>query len=62
MVSSSENQGDQAMGAFIYDTNGMLLFAGLDKAAALAYAQLFEFAQFTLVIRESKATGQLRQA
>ena len=45
------------MGAFIYDTNGMLLFAGLDKAAALAYAQLFELAQFTLVIREPKRQG-----
>ena len=40
------------MGAFIYDSNGMLLFSGLDKAAALAYARLFELAQFTLVIRE----------
>ena len=57
MVSSSENQGDQAMGAFIYDTNGMLLFSGLDKAAALAYANLFELAQFTLVIREPRNQG-----
>ena len=38
------------MGAFIYDTNGMLLFSGLNKAAAMAYANLFELAQFTLVI------------
>ena len=50
------------MAAFIYDTNGMLLFAGLDKAAALAYAHLFELAQFTLVISEPKTTGQLRRA
>ena len=57
MVSSSENQGDQAMGAFIYDTNGMLLFSGLNKAAALAYANLFELAQFTLVIREPRDQG-----
>ncbi|CAK29330.1 Hypothetical protein SynRCC307_2427 [Synechococcus sp. RCC307] len=57
MVSSSENQGDQAMGAFIYDTNGMLLFSGLNKAAALAYANLFELAQFTLVIREPRNQG-----
>ena len=45
------------MGAFIYDSNGMLLFSGLDKAAALAYAKLFELAQFTLVIREPKRQG-----
>jgi|TARA_B100000524_G_C23531843_1_gene328035 hypothetical protein len=45
------------MGAFIYDTNGMLLFSGLDKAAALAYANLFELAQFTLVIREPRDQG-----
>ena len=45
------------MGAFIYDNNGMLLFSGLDKAAALAYAKLFELAQFTLVIREPKRQG-----
>ena len=45
------------MGAFIYDSNGMLLFSGLDKAAALAYARLFELAQFTLVIREPKRQG-----
>ena len=57
MVRSSENQGDQAMGAFIYDTNGMLLFSGLNKAAALAYANLFELAQFTLVIREPRDQG-----
>ena len=57
MVSSSENQGDQAMGAFIYDNNGMLLFSGLNKAAALAYAYLFELAQFTLVIREPRNQG-----
>ena len=50
------------MGAFIHDSNGTLLSAWLDKVAALAYAQLFELAQFTLVIREPKATGQLRQA
>ena len=55
---ASANQGDQAMGAFIYDSNGMLLFSGLDKAAALAYARLFELAQFTLVIREPKRQGQ----
>ena len=54
---SSANQGDQAMGTFIYDTNGMLLFSGLNKAAALAYAELFELAQFTLVIREPKRQG-----
>ena len=42
------------MGAFIYDTNGMLLFSGLDKAAAVAYAELFELTQFTLVIREPR--------
>ena len=57
MVSSSENQGDQAMGAFIYDTNGMLLYSGVNKAAALAYANLFELAQFTLVIREPRNQG-----
>jgi hypothetical protein len=57
MVRSSAKQGDQAMGAFIYDTNGMLLFSGLNKAAALAYANLFELAQFTLVIREPKRQG-----
>ena len=57
MVRSSKNQGDQAMGAFIYDTNGMLLFSGLNKAAALAYANLFELAQFTLVIREPRDQG-----
>ena len=45
------------MGAFIYDSNGMLLFSGLDKAAALAYARLFELAQFTLAIREPKRQG-----
>lgn len=55
---ASAKQGDQAMGAFIYDSNGMLLFSGLDKAAALAYARLFELAQFTLVIREPKRPGQ----
>ena len=42
------------MGAFIYDTNGMLLFSGADKAAALAYAKLFALAQFTLVVREPR--------
>ena len=42
------------MGAFIYDTNGMLLFSGLDKAAAFAYAELFELTQFTLIIREPR--------
>ena len=57
MVRSSENQEHQAMGAFIYDTNGMLLFSGLDKAAALAYAKLFELTQFTLVIREPRHPG-----
>ena len=57
MVSSSENQGDQAMGAFIYDTNGMLLYSGVNKAAALVYANLFELAQFTLVIREPRNQG-----
>ena len=45
------------MGAFIYDTNGMLLFSGLNKAAALGYANLFELTQFTLVIREPKRQG-----
>ena len=45
------------MGAFIYDTNGMLLFSGLNKNAALAYANLFELTQFTLVIREPKRQG-----
>ena len=45
------------MGAFIYDTNGMLLFSGLNKADALAYANLFELAQFTLVIREPRNQG-----
>ena len=45
------------MGTFIYDTNGMLLFSGFNKAAALAYAELFELAQFTLVIREPKRQG-----
>ena len=39
------------MGAFIYDANGMLLFSGADKAAALAYAKLFALAQFTLLVR-----------
>ena len=46
--------GDQAMGAFIYDSNGMLLFSGVDKAAALAYAKLFELATFTLVLHKAK--------
>ena len=46
------------MGAFIYDTNGMLLFSGLNKAAAFAYANLFELTQFTLVVREPKKQGQ----
>ena len=54
MVRSSASQGGQAMGAFIYDTNGMLLFSGLDKAAAFAYAELFELTQFTLIIREPR--------
>jgi len=42
------------MGAFIYDTNGMLLFSGLDKDAAISYAELFELTEFTLVIREPR--------
>ena len=54
---SSANQGNQAIGAFIYESNGMLLLSGLDTASALAYAKLFELAQFTLVIREPKRQG-----
>ena len=42
------------MGTFIYDSNGMLLFSGIDKAAALAYAKLFELASFTLVLHKAK--------
>ena len=49
------------MGAFIYDTNGMLLFSGLDKAAALAYAKLFELTQFTLIIREPRKPGAIKR-
>ena len=46
------------MGAFIYDSNGMLLFSGADKAAALAYAKLFALVQFTLVVREPRRQGR----
>ena len=49
------------MGAFIYDTNGMLLFSGLDNAAALAYARLFELTQFTLIIREPRKPGAIKR-
>ena len=45
------------MGVFIYDSNGMLLFSGLDKAAAVAYAELFELTEFTLVIGEQMTQG-----
>ena len=41
-------------GRFHLRTNGMLLFSGADKAAALAYAKLFALAQFTLVVREPR--------
>ena len=40
------------MGVFIYDTKGMLLFSGLDKAAALAYAELFQLTEYSLVVWE----------
>ena len=44
-------------GAFIYDTKGMLRFAGSDQAAALSYAQLFSIERFTLLIREPRRTN-----
>ena len=45
------------MGALIYDSNGMLRFAGVDKAAALACSKLFALAGFTLVVRKLKRRG-----
>ena len=53
MVKASDKQEVQVMGVFIYDTKGMLLFSGLEKAAAVAYAELFGLTDFTLVVRES---------
>ena len=41
-------------GAFIYDSNGMLRYAGADQAAALGYAKLFSMARFTLLVREPR--------
>lgn len=42
------------MSVFIYDTRGMLLYSGLDKAAALAYAELFQLTDYILVVWESR--------
>ena len=41
-----------AMNAYIYDSNGMLLYSGLDQAAAFGYAKLFELDRFTLVLHK----------
>ena len=41
-------------GAFLYDSNGMLRFAGADQAAALGYAKLFSMERFTLLVREPR--------
>ena len=41
-------------GAFLYDNNGMLRFAGADQAAALGYAKLFSMERFTLLVREPR--------
>ena len=46
------------MGAFLYDSDGMLRFVGADQAAALAYAKLFGLARFTLLMREPKRKGR----
>ena len=46
------------MGAFLYDSDGMLRFVGADQAAALAYAKLFGLARFTLLMREPKRQGR----
>ena len=41
-------------GAFLYDSTGMLRFAGADQAAALSYAQLLSIERFTLLVREPR--------
>ena len=42
------------MGAFIYDSKGMLIFSGVDQFAALEYAKLFELNPFTLVLHQER--------
>ena len=39
------------VGAFLYDSNGMLRYAGADQAAALGYAKLFSMQRFMLLVQ-----------